>query len=1647
LNTPWGVEKLDLLATIEKTRRDLLELTARNRLIHTPLDGKRSSWIRVVGERSDTVFQRLARQGKALAFAAKEDDDEPLLGGDETGSGRADTAEANPANREPASGEEERRRFIDAFDADASESLDVLDGDASLDEHESVVDAGERVGVAKRRRDLFLQTVLTDEKLQSQLLRCFYDARTAEEEQGVSILYLACGFLKWRENGGAGAVRYAPLLLLPVELSRDSARSQFRLRFRDDEMVTNLSIQARLHQDFGIRLPDLPDSPIDEEDWQPSHYFDAIRQLVDNRDGWAVLDDEILLWFFSFTKFLMFRDLSPESWPAGSELTHNEMIQGLLGSHFSDDSTLPPICGDDEALDVVLSPADVVHVTDADSSQAVVIAEIAQGRNLVVQGPPGTGKSQTITNAIAAAVHAGKRVLFVSEKMAALEVVRRRLDNIGLGPLTLELHSHKARKREVLEELKATLDLGTPKGTQQVPVDELRSAAIRLRRHDAVLHEAVGASGMSPYQAMGRLLRLRSQGERGAQYQLPAVTDWTMDEFQLRREVAKDLDQLLKASGSPCSNEWYGVRCSPMLPADLARLQQRLEQVQPVVQRLREAAAELASQLGVPLPASAVEVEHTTLLAALVVRCPAGVDRAALIHPQWSTDVDRLSKAVTTAQALKQSEQELAGRVAEAAWGVDWSTTRIAIAAHGQSWLRIFNAAYRQAMAVLRGVCVGNVPKDFNSRLKLVDAIIATQRLRAELKRVAELADRLLGSVWRGTDTDFELAQSVIAWCAEANQHPFTQQHARTVAATATDTGSLQPSLDDTQQLLETADGQLAELTAWLKLDSATALGATEPRAGSLALWSRRISGWLDAPEQLSHYLATDVRVRKLQEGGLSELAHEVISGRLQPGEITPRLDAILAEAVLARAWAERPELGEFHGDSFDKLRERFAELDQQRIALSRLEVAKVHHDRLPLTSADSGQMSIVKREINKKRRHLPLRQLLAKAGQAIQRIKPVFMMSPLSVAQYLAPGAVEFDLLVIDEASQVQPVDALGAIARSKQIVVVGDQRQLPPTNFFGRISGDDVEDDEVEAVNASDLESILGLCEAQGLPSRMLRWHYRSRHESLIAVSNRRFYDSRLFIVPSPLAAAGALAGGSPLGLKLHHVADGWYDRGGSRVNRQEAIAVAQAVMEHAAQRPHLSLGVATFSSAQRDAIIDELELRRRANPAVEDFFRLDGAAPFFVKSLENVQGDERDVIFISVGYAKDQAGYFAQNFGPLNKKGGERRLNVLISRASSACEVFTSLKGDDIDLSRTQSEGVAALKLYLNYAEHGTLDIYHSHGDAESVFEEQVAQTLREHGLEVDHQIGVGGFFIDLAVRDPLRSGRYLLGIECDGAQYHAARWVRDRDRLRQQILESRGWIIHRIWSTDWFQRPEEELRKVLTALADAKHHWGEVDQGEADAVTNPYQTRNDVDEVREESMWMRVDDDYQPSALPGGQLYVEAAFKVREESGGPAELKPAKLARLVHKIVQVESPIHVDEVGRRCITLLGQGRLTTALKRKLSEAAQSLSSHGRVEQHGPFLHLPEQQTYPVRNRSQVESAGLRKVEFIAPEEVQAAILAVVRDHIGTNEAETVSSVAKLLGISNARSLQSAVRDLIDVLTANQALEDRSGKLFVG
>ncbi|AIJ10470.1 DNA helicase related protein [Edwardsiella anguillarum ET080813] len=587
---------------------------------------------------------------------------------------------------------------------------------------------------------------------------------------------------------------------------------------------------------------------------------------------------------------------------------------------------------------------------------------------------------------------------------------------------------------------------------------------------------------------------------------------------------------------------------------------------------------------------------------------------------------------------------------------------------------------------------------------------------------------------------------------------------------------------------------------------------------GSLSALAERNERAIQQPRWLNGWINFIRCYEQMHENGLQRIWSAVITGSLPIEKVELGLALAIHDQLAREVIHIHPELMRVSGSQRNALQNSFKEYDKKLIELQRQRIAaKVACRNIP--EGNSGgkkseytELALIKNELGKKTRHIPIRQLINRACNALVAIKPCFMMGPMSAAHYLEPGRMEFDLVVMDEASQVKPEDALGVIARGKQLVVVGDPKQLPPTSFFDR-SADGEDDDDAAAL--SDTDSILDAA-LPLFPMRRLRWHYRSRHEKLIAYSNRHFYNSDLVIFPSPNAES------PEYGIKFTYVSKGRFS---NQHNIEEAQAVAEAVLQHAQYRPGESLGVVAMSSKQRDQIeraIDELRRNRpEFNDAIDGLYAME--EPLFVKNLENVQGDERDVIFISFTYGPSEyGGKVYQRFGPINSNVGWRRLNVLFTRSKKRMHVFSSMRSEDVLTSETSKLGVISLKGFLQFAERGKLDSLTTHtGRApDSDFEVAVMEALNHAGFECEPQVGVAGFFIDLAVKDPGCPGRYLMGIECDGAAYHSAKSARDRDRLRQDVLERLGWRISRIWSTDWFSNPDEVLSPIIRKLNEIK-----------------------------------------------------------------------------------------------------------------------------------------------------------------------------------------------------------------------------------
>lgn len=558
------------------------------------------------------------------------------------------------------------------------------------------------------------------------------------------------------------------------------------------------------------------------------------------------------------------------------------------------------------------------------------------------------------------------------------------------------------------------------------------------------------------------------------------------------------------------------------------------------------------------------------------------------------------------------------------------------------------------------------------------------------------------------------------------------------------------------------------------------------------------------------------LRNRLLNEG-LGSVITELEANEIKPDDFSSAIELACMHKLSNEILLAEPDLVNYTGLELTAIQERFKEYDAKILKLQRQKIAYSASRFQPPTGVSSGRVSeysetsLILHEANKRSKHIALRSLMKRSGRAVQVLKPCFMMSPMSVAQYLAPGVFNFDLVIMDEASQIRPEDALGSIARGSRLVVVGDPKQLPPTNFFNKVL-DEAEDDEM--VGMQDSESVLEAVMPM-FRTRRLRWHYRSKHESLIAFSNKYFYNSDLVLFPSPFKSS------SEFGVHLHKVDRGRFS---SRRNVEEAQRLLKLAAAHLIERPSESLGIVAMNSEQRDELEKQLDqLAKDSSLLLEALERnKQTEEPLFIKNLENVQGDERDVIFISLTYGPETiGGRTMQRFGPINSDVGWRRLNVLFTRSKKRMHVFSSMSSSDVLVAQGSSRGVKALKDFLEYAESGHLhQTIRTNKAPDSDFEIAVINSLREYGYECEPQLGVAGFFLDIAVYDPGQPGRYLMGIECDGATYHSAKSARDRDHLRQEILEGLGWRIRRIWSTDWFKHPQAQLKPIIQELESLK-----------------------------------------------------------------------------------------------------------------------------------------------------------------------------------------------------------------------------------
>jgi very-short-patch-repair endonuclease len=1257
---------------------------------------------------------------------------------------------------------------------------------------------------------------LPEQELSLRIVDIYRKAQVALQEGGANTLYLALGFLLWKPNDKDQRRFRAPLVLLPVSIERKSVRSGVKLFAHDDEPRFNTTLLEMLRKDFEIDIRGLDGTlPSDHSGIDLNGIWNHVRQAIKEAPGFEVVE-EVVLGHFSFAKYLMWKDLVDRT----DALRRNPVVKHLI------DTPREPYPSeiafvDRSVVDREYKPSDLLTPLPADASQMAAIATADRGKDFVIIGPPGTGKSQTISNLIAHLLGKGKTVLFVSEKTAALEVVYRRLKDVDLARFCLQLHSNKASKSDVLEQLRRSWQAQHQSIAENwaKEAETLRGLRDRLNVVVNRLHTP-WPNGLTAHYAIGVKVRDHELASN-ISFNWPSANQHDADRLEQMREAVDRLQTQACSIENLLSEELQLIAHGDWSPQWEGRIVDRAKRLSSAVHGVEQAMLQLLDAINITVPDYSVSRLDALAELANVLLAAWRKPISYALEADGLDYIDALNEAVSRLTDYATAFGQLSCQYDAFTWrnidgdeiAQNWQ--------HAQSawWLKRFWLRKRIIKRLKRAGAKGKPNPE-------KDALLLKQ-LRVHGEAIDRL-DKILSRFkdWQGHSTEADnlkilckLGEKVRVTTGKLAEDSSTlieiRSKIRTLLADGNDLLMLEAPVGRMANSFVQAHRQLHE--ACLEFETLAgqsirqyfaqhqkALDAIKNTVEHIAANHAELRSWCDWRRRRDQAIALE----------LGPLVSAIESGLIRPSQINEAFEAAYCSWWSSCVIGEDEVLRTFSTPEHAATIEKFRVIDSTFQKLTAAYIAAKLSGQLPdaATIQRSSSWGVLQHELQKKARHKPVRQLIQEIPEVLTALTPCLMMSPLSVAQYLPPDQALFDVIIFDEASQITVWDAVGALARGRQAIVAGDPKQMPPTNFFAR--ADDDPDGEVEV--ESDLESILDELLGASIPKQTLNLHYRSKRESLIAFSNNRYYGNELITFPAPI--------NPDCGVRLIRP-DGFYARGKARHNEGEAKAIVAEIVSRLTHNDvnvrQQSLGVVTFNTEQQSLIENLLDDARAKHPEIEWAFSAEHTLePVFVKNLETVQGDERDVILFSITYGPDQSGHVTMNFGPLNRTGGERRLNVAMTRARMEMLVFSTLSPDRIDLSRTSAPAVRDLKHFLEYADRGAVvlgaAVHGSLGDFESPFESAVAKALREKGWEVHAQIGVSAYRIDLGIVHPERPGIYLAGIECDGAMYHSSAYARERDKIRQSVLEGLGWTLFRVWSADWWTNREKSLELLHQAL---------------------------------------------------------------------------------------------------------------------------------------------------------------------------------------------------------------------------------------
>ena len=1423
--------------SIAKLREKILvgSTTNRNKLINFKHQDKKRDQVRVVDASINQIYSDLS-EGKNFIFKSiPEEERDPK---DEQSQDFLDAYEI--AKREDEVYKKEAAELGELYDGGNKESLVI---ERSLkDRVRKLLSLGKRQSVdiigideyAKKhgidsnyeltesnnknpQKNKYLQTILKSKDLERKINSIRRLSRTALTEKGVNTLYLAIGFLEWVESENSDEKILSPLLLMPVELEEKKTKkgSEFILSNGGGDIQVNIALKAKLEKDFGIILKEF------EEEDTPEEYLKFTEQNVSKKDRWGT-KKFITLGHFYFAKMAMYYDLDPKNW---KNLGAQKTLQEIFSGNDSDSGF------ENEDYDVdkkEMSEKVPILINSADASQLSAIIDVMSGKNIAIQGPPGTGKSQTISNIIGAALASKQTVLFCAEKKPALEVVYKKLVAAGLGDFCLKITSTAVRKSEVLADIKKRLTITKKdfnENLYKIEKKEEEEVKNKLIQYKEILHSNIGNSGIkvcdisgftSKFSNISRTKIFLEIFNHKLDNLINVFEKIKGDEFILiTNNLLKYEDatkNIIKKYGSITKHPWSGFLNAKINPYEKEKLIKLFYQLKETIEEIEEKIKIFVTEN--PDLKTFNKIENIEDLKNFTKTKIENVDQIIkyINFFKKEADLDLIKKLKNQLSEI-QEDLNLEKKI-EKIFNVKINDFKkldeLKKIISQSSFFSFISANFRLAKKNYL-----NMKKDIkifekNKSIKELNEYIKYSKIYSKLKLVKndlklnQEYKKILGDIFNAENTNLEQLDEIIN-----NGNLIFGRFDKKILSLILEKPILIEKINKITDLLsvdlkelinkfETLNVNLDQKVFFSDLYNLANFKDIKNKIDSLKL--ELLDEWIDYSISEDLLGSIEKNFIKIIEGyDEVDVAYEDL------------FKTLYYNSLLKRAYDLYPDLTTFDGAKLDQLRNKFKIHDKSLTELKKtILYNNLSTDRIT-PGINHGQTkkctekALLERITSQKAPRIKLRELIKKSSQALLDMKPCFIMSPSVLSELVVAQEDFFDLLIIDEASQMRMEDSICALARSKQCVIVGDQQQLPPGSSFElKDSDDDEEEDLIE-------ESILDLANSRFKLNRMLKWHYRSRHQSLIDFSNHHFYQNQLIIPPSPIIKKA-----------IHSNKIEAYYKGKINIQEKDKLIsnlipfMKDNIRKGDSDKKSKSCLVVTMNLFQAESIEEDINKKKLEFPIIEEYENSwkDTGEEFTVKNLENVQGDERDVIFVSTLFGPESPNTkVRQLFGPINNKGGERRLNVLFTRARHDLHLYTSLNSSDIQ-SEGAPEGRKILKSYIEYAKTGKLEI----GDVSTGreppndFQLFIGEGIKKMGYEIVHEVGVSGFFIDIGVKHKSFPDGFILGVECDGRAYHSSRSARDRDILRQEILEGLGWNIYRIWSTDWFKDPNKELKKL-------------------------------------------------------------------------------------------------------------------------------------------------------------------------------------------------------------------------------------------